>query len=476
MRDLKDLLEPLGDRPMPDRWDSIQRRPVQPLPELHRSRVGAGFAAAAIALLAIAVIVWLSPLRAPHEDPAGYGDPSMWQRYVSPQGWNAALPPGWTGQWFSAPPLPSISGSVISNEPATAGIPPSGDIAASSFPSTGVALVVAEPGPTKCCGEQPEVKVPPLSWSDLHVVQDTKAPDGTDVPQGGFVLFEGPRQIFQANVRIGADASPADVAAVRDVVESITFDDSSGQLPRPSGTPGLPTQDSVVDGRFVTDVVLDDGAFSVQPAPIDTVPVLSKADAERLLYASPVFQGKPQGVLGFGLVTSRVSQHGVSTFESDPAWIAFGWGGRYNCPAITAGAPSPETLPSSGYVAVALIEGAGGGDISYEARSNSCGTVFGPTVRAATHIESVPWTQAGPISGGSIPIRYTPPACGVPFSTSAGGQGSVYTLTVEVEVPDAPGSCDSPAPVHDSVQLNPNGQPITQAEHGPTGIQRQAPF
>ena len=67
MRDLKDLLEPLGDRPMPDRWDSIQRRPVQPLPELHRSRVGAGFAAAAIALLAIAVIVWLSPLRAPHD-------------------------------------------------------------------------------------------------------------------------------------------------------------------------------------------------------------------------------------------------------------------------------------------------------------------------------------------------------------------------------------------------------------------------
>jgi hypothetical protein len=263
---------------------------------------------------------------------------------------------------------------------------------------------------------------------------------------------------------------------MRDVVESITFDDSSGQLPSPSGAPGLPTQDSVVNGRFVTNVVLDDGAFSVQPAPIDTVPVLSKADAERLLYASPVFQGKSQGVLGFGLVTSRVSQHGVSTFESDPAWIAFGWGGTYNCPAITAGAPSPEELPSSGYVAVALIEGAGGGDISYEARSNPCGTVFGPTVRAATHIESVPWTQAGPISGGSIPISYTPPACGVPFSSSAGGQGSVYTVTVEVEVPDDPGSCDSPAPMNDSVQLNPNGQAITQVEHGPTGIQRQAPF
>jgi len=57
MRDLKDLLEPLGDRPMPDRWDSIQRRPVQSLPEPHRSRLAPGIAAAAVAILAIAAIV-----------------------------------------------------------------------------------------------------------------------------------------------------------------------------------------------------------------------------------------------------------------------------------------------------------------------------------------------------------------------------------------------------------------------------------
>src|SRR6478736_6070755 len=63
MRDLKDLLKPLGERPMPDRWDSIQHRQVGPIPEEpHRSRLGAGIAAAAIAILAIAVIAWLSPL------------------------------------------------------------------------------------------------------------------------------------------------------------------------------------------------------------------------------------------------------------------------------------------------------------------------------------------------------------------------------------------------------------------------------
>jgi hypothetical protein len=37
----------------------------------------------------------------------------------------------------------------------------------------------------------------------------------------------------------------------------------------------------------VTDVVLDDGAFSVQPAPLDTVPVISKAKAEEFVVGEP---------------------------------------------------------------------------------------------------------------------------------------------------------------------------------------------
>src|SRR6476646_614787 len=80
MRDLKDLLEPLGDRPMPDRWDSIQHRPVGQLPEAHRSRLGAGMAAAAIAILAIAVIAWLSPLGGTGEQPGAStgGAPPSW--------------------------------------------------------------------------------------------------------------------------------------------------------------------------------------------------------------------------------------------------------------------------------------------------------------------------------------------------------------------------------------------------------------
>jgi len=175
------------------------------------------------------------------------------------------------------------------------------------------------------------------------------------------------------------------------------------------------------------------------------------------------------------LVTSQVSQHGVPTYQADPAWIAFGWGGTTNCPAITA-PPSPADLPSSGYVAVALIEGAGGGDLSYQARSDTCGTVTGPTVRPATHIESVPWTANGQVTGGSLQITYTPTACAGVATYSAGGSGDTVTLSVEVEVPDTSGSCPSPAPVTDVVPIDDGTQTVTTVNHAPTGLVRQAGF
>jgi hypothetical protein len=62
MRDLKDLLGPLADDDMPDRWDAIRRRHVEPMPEPRRSRVGAFAALGAVAVLAIAVVAWLAPL------------------------------------------------------------------------------------------------------------------------------------------------------------------------------------------------------------------------------------------------------------------------------------------------------------------------------------------------------------------------------------------------------------------------------
>jgi hypothetical protein len=83
MRDVKDLLEPLSRREMPDRWEAIQRRHVDPLPDPRRSRVGAYVMAAVVSLLAVAVIAWLAPL--------GTDDPL-------PRSWGESQPPWWLVQ------------------------------------------------------------------------------------------------------------------------------------------------------------------------------------------------------------------------------------------------------------------------------------------------------------------------------------------------------------------------------------------
>jgi hypothetical protein len=470
MRDLKDLLEPLGDRPMPDRWESIQRRPVGPLQEPHRSRLGAGIAAGVVAVLAIAVIVWLSPLRDTGQLPESSASPQP-NQYVSPQGWTVTLPPGWTTKEFSiGQPGGAMQGTVISDQPV--GTPALNEFAvpvipAAEFPSDAVALAVGDVPGAGAGSVQPASL--PLAFADF------KQAASTDNATVRAISFEGPRQLFAATTQVGTDASQVDVDALHATIASLAFGDEAGVTPSPSGAPGLPTQDAVVDGRFVSDVVLDDGAFSVQPAPIDAVPVVPQADAEKLLLASPLFQGRSDGIVGFGLVTSRVSQYGVQTYTADPAWIAFGWGGVSNCPNETA-PPSPADLPSSGYIAVALVEGAGGGDLSYEARSDTCGTITGPTVRPATHIESLPWTPNGQVTGGTLQVTYMPPPCAGSATYSAGGSGETVTLSVEVEVPDTPGSCPSPGPITDVVPLNDGTQTVTTVRHAPTGVVRQAGF
>jgi hypothetical protein len=233
MRDLKDLLEPLGDRPMPDRWDSIQRRPVKPLPEPHRSRVGAGFAAAAIALLAIAVIVWLLPLGRTGTEPESSTPPQP-SKYVSPQGWTVTLPPGWTTQEFSVhEQAGSMQGTVIADQ--SVGAPGLNEFAipvfpSDRFPSDAVALVVGDVPGANTGGVQPAI--PPLSYSDFRQAGSS----GNSTIRG--LTFEGPRQLFFATTQVGVDASAADMDALRATIAGLTFTDEGAALPSPSGAPG----------------------------------------------------------------------------------------------------------------------------------------------------------------------------------------------------------------------------------------------
>src|SRR5262249_12000911 len=158
-----------GDRPMPDRWDSIQHRKVGPMPEEpHRSRLGAGIAAGVVAILAIAGIVWLSPLRDTGGQPESSPPPQPTPD-VSPQGWTVTVPTGWATKEFSiSRPGGAMQGTVISSQPV--GSPVLNEFAVpviptDDFPSDAVAFVVGDL-PDATGGMQP-VR-PPLAYSDFQ--------------------------------------------------------------------------------------------------------------------------------------------------------------------------------------------------------------------------------------------------------------------------------------------------------------------
>ncbi|MDP9223438.1 MAG: hypothetical protein M3P18_06205, partial [Actinomycetota bacterium] len=62
MPSLKELLEPLGDQEMPDRWEDIGRRSPQPPLEPRRGRAGAYVLSFAIVALIVVVVATLTPL------------------------------------------------------------------------------------------------------------------------------------------------------------------------------------------------------------------------------------------------------------------------------------------------------------------------------------------------------------------------------------------------------------------------------
>ena len=235
-------------------------------------------------------------------------------------------------------------------------------------------------------------------------------------------------------------ASSSQVAPA--VIHSLSFE-SVAPVESAGATGAVtPTADSVVDGRFVVPVQLDDGSLRVDPAPANDHPSLT-ADVQDLLMASADLSGKDAAVVGYGLITLEGAQHGQDAVHAVPGWIVFGWGGIYHCPNMTV-APSPVDLPSDGYVAVAILPGDPMSDFSYEARSNVCGTLRGPSIGIAMHVESIAWEQVGPIQQDQIKISYTLPPCGNDAAYVIAGDAAGSTVTVNASVPDAPSSCPSP--------------------------------
>lgn len=233
----------------------------------------------------------------------------------------------------------------------------------------------------------------------------------------------------------------------------------------PPGPAGLPGPGSVRAGRFAVPVALDGGALRVDPPPPGLRPTVPRSTAAAEIWASPAVQGSRSGaVLGLGLVTLRRSAVGVPRVTRAPAWVGFAWGGVTSCPAMTA-PPSPApSLPSGGYVAVAVMAGASRpGGFTYTARSSICGEPpHGPRVAPATHVVSIPWRLLG-TAGSSVRLAYTPPPCGSLFQVEGGGSdfGMRATIEVEATVPDAPRACPSPASGTTDLPLAPpQGPPL----------------
>jgi hypothetical protein len=580
MSDLKGLLEPLNTSEMPDRWDAIRRRHVEPMPEPHRSRVGAYVTAGSVALLAVGVVAWLSPLgseptpRTPggevqppawlvqqayemaygngdlipdsaswvlsdantiapavglqsgdpalqeylvvmHGDFTAYGakvaagrgsptgsiltfaaqadthDVTDWgvgdqsvdvvgltpftlppptDMFTADQGWSVAVPPGWHTQavTLSRSEVP-VDGAMFSNvnlPGPTGGEGTFPQASAIDFPSGGIALVVSSFSGEVMPGDTQPI-APPLSIEDFAKGSAEGSTSTLDS-----LVFQGPEGLFVATIRTGSDASAVDLAAIDAAVGSLAFDSTSGTPHAPASeaaAAGLPTNDSVVDGRFVVPVELDGGTLRIDPPAEGSTPTVPRADVEDEIWGSPTFQGKTDAVLGYGLVTMQLSQHGVDAVESVPGWIAIGWGGTIWCPDMTA-APSPVDLPSDGYVAVAIGSFADVQPFEYAAETSICGQApIGPNVQPATHVVSIDWDLVGTTQGTSADIIYVPAPCGTGKRLIIDGDPSGSTLAVEMTIPDAPLPCPSPSSITGSVDLSGEGS----VRHAPLGIVRQ---
>jgi hypothetical protein len=95
-------------------------------------------------------------------------------------------------------------------------------------------------------------------------------------------------------------------------------------------------------------------------------------------------------------------------------------------------------------------------------------------VDAATHVESIAWTQYSPATSEGVQITYTPAPCGSHATFEGSGGPTGTSLTVSMSVPDAEVPCPSPTPVIET--LTGPGWGTGTLAHGKLGLVRQATF
>ena len=174
----------------------------------------------------------------------------------------------------------------------------------------------------------------------------------------------------------------------------------------------LTTGDSA-SGRVIRSASLDDGAFTLRPAPGGVNPQIDQAQAKVLVGSDSQVYGRGwSGVVGFGEVS--IGPKLTSGVNKLPAWVAVIQLPWPMCPEMTI-PPRPVTAQRGlsyppGYLAV-IVEGTGTRVLDYHSRSQLCGNAAaGPSVRSATQIVSIPWRLVS-LHGQIITIRYQDPPC-----------------------------------------------------------------
>jgi hypothetical protein len=231
-------------------------------------------------------------------------------------------------------------------------------------------------------------------------------------------------------------------------------------------TASLPRPADVVRGRFVAPVALDGGVLTVVPAPAGDRPAVSRTQAAREVWASPVLQDHVQGPLGYGLVTISLRVKGVPHVTRLLAWVGFARSPEVaNCPNESPGTAghtpvlSGAALASSGEAAVVIGAAHGSPAVAYAAPSVLCDHRQPATLSRATEDVSVPWRALTSLANQSIRVRVTLPDCARLEGTAAGGSAQVSTVTVDAVVPDVHGHCAGITDLTEIVVFGPTGNP-----------------
>jgi hypothetical protein len=290
-----------------------------------------------------------------------------------------------------------------------------------------------------------EINAPLDDWGSVQSRVPQAGPDPFNQPRAAWMHLQR-MAVIALSLVIGFAAlgfafvalrTPSSNQAITDPPASLGSHPSSQAPPRISLEAGLPTSNSVADGRFVEPVALDGGTIRVDVAPPDLSPELSREEARQQAWSSPMISNTDSGsVLGFGLVTTTVSNDGVPIVSQMPAWIGFAWGGETYCGNIPVGT-TLEPLPSSnGYVAIVVGVPEGQQPFMYSARSSTCGQpASGPLLQQAATIASVAWTTVGEVAHNQVNVAVDAPSCATRPTAVVDARDGVLTLEIDVIVP-----------------------------------------